>query len=171
MLAWQVCVCGTGIWEWVRNEESPTWDTDSADLLYCEAVFFLHSLWTSGELTGALEYPTIPLSVWGGTRLRPAPEGTSLKTVGPVWGSASFLESSIVCHIASQGTWALLLLGLYGSLPIILQVPPRGSYTHWSVSLAHLKRLSEWWIFRFYSWEQHFFLKGMHTGGLHPYQQ
>lgn len=71
---------GTGIWEEVRKVESSTWDRLCRSTAL-RSSGFLYSLWTNGESTGALEYSTIPLSVWGGARRWPAPEGTSLKTV------------------------------------------------------------------------------------------
>lgn len=114
---------GTGIWEGVRKVESPTWDRLCRSTAL-RSSGFLYSLWTNGESTGALEYSTIPLSVWGGQAVastwRDFPkdsESSHPPVPGPFWGSASLLESSISCHMVSQWTRALVLLGLCGSLP------------------------------------------------------
>lgn len=128
-LSCQACMASLCLWEpgsgrrWGRWSHQPGIQTLQ---IYCIAkqCFFIQPLdqWGIDRSSGVFNYPTVSMgrcqavaSTW---RDFPKDSGISHPPVpGSFWGSASLLESSISCHMVSQWTRALVLLGLCGSLP------------------------------------------------------
>lgn len=138
---------GTGIQEGVQKAELLSWDTDSGDkhwgayLLYCVVAsgIFIQPLdqWGIDESSGVANYPTVTMGRCQAVSTQRnfcasrggEVGGSHCPVLNPFWGSTSLLESSILCHLVCQWTQALVLSERW-SLPLILQVSPRGCSTH-----------------------------------------